>query len=181
MEFNRLEVDVRRKRSGALQEVRSWLMLGAQFSKLPSHALHHDFESAVYWFLFVLDEFVGNCFSADLWIDLDLRPRGRDRRRRPVFPMDLARTELWGNGEYPKLHKLFLKDFEKLGSEMHGFVERMMCTLPINLGSPGASEAEVAVANKQKMAAVQAELRKILEVVSRHKGGFRHFQRTLRA
>ncbi|SCZ98327.1 BZ3500_MvSof-1268-A1-R1_Chr3-2g06298 [Microbotryum saponariae] len=155
---------IRFTRATVSWEVRSWLLLGAQFSRLPSHALHHDFESAVYWFLFVLDEFVGNCFSADLWIDLDLRPRGRGRRRRPVFPMDLARTELWGNGEYPNLHKLFLKDFEKLGPEMHGFVERMMCTLPFDLGTRGASEAEVAVANKQKMAAVQAELPEILEV-----------------
>ncbi|SCZ98304.1 BZ3500_MvSof-1268-A1-R1_Chr7-1g09090 [Microbotryum saponariae] len=172
---------IRFTRATVSWEVRFWLMLGAQFSKLPSHALHHDFESAVYWFLFVLDEFVGNCFSADLWIDLELRPRGRDRRRRLVLPMDLARTELWGDGKCPKLRKAFLEDFEKLGPEMHGFVDRMMCTLPIDLGSPGASEAEVAVANKQKMAAVQAELREILEVVSRRKGEFRHFQQTPRA
>ncbi|KDE07851.1 hypothetical protein MVLG_01945 [Microbotryum lychnidis-dioicae p1A1 Lamole] len=159
---------IRFTRATVSWEVRSWLLLGAQYSKLPSHALHHDFESAVYWFLFVLDEFVGHCFSADLWIDLDLRPRGRGRRRRPVAPIDLARTALWGKGEHPILRKRFLEDFEKLGPDMHDFVERMMCTLPIDLGAPGASVAEVAVANKQKMTAVQAVLREILEVVSRH-------------
>ncbi|SCV71039.1 BQ2448_3801 [Microbotryum intermedium] len=153
---------IRFTRATASYQAHTWVMLGKVPRKLPSHALHHDFESAVYWFLLVLGYFIGDMVSTEVWTDLQLRSSGNDTRVCPVFPMDLARLELWGDGEYPKVREEFLEGLGKVDTELHDLVMLMTCTLPIELAPPTASTTALVVATKQKMATVQAELRRIL-------------------
>ncbi|KDE07882.1 hypothetical protein MVLG_01975 [Microbotryum lychnidis-dioicae p1A1 Lamole] len=68
---------------------------------LPSHALHHDFESSIYWFLYVLYWYIGPSVSAESWKELQIRPLAPSEANVGSFCLDLTRLELWRGGVIP--------------------------------------------------------------------------------
>ncbi|SCZ98213.1 BZ3500_MvSof-1268-A1-R1_Chr7-1g09058 [Microbotryum saponariae] len=124
--------------------------------KVPQHALRHDFESSVYWFLHVLDWYIGQSVSAELWEKLQLRPLADE----PTLPPLLTRLELWeGGANFPTSRQAFLEDLATVDTELHDLVDLMTCVRPDSPPTIFAYDSCV----KQKMVEVQAELRRMLE------------------
>ncbi|SCZ98292.1 BZ3500_MvSof-1268-A1-R1_Chr7-1g09086 [Microbotryum saponariae] len=128
--------------------------------KVPSHALRHGFESSVYWFLHVLDWYIGESVSAELWEKLQLRPLSNEA----TFPFALIRLELWKGGNLPKLREKCLEDLANVDTELHELVNLITCAHLGSLPPTASSDRRHHRCVKQKMVKVQAELRRMLEV-----------------
>ncbi|SGZ23042.1 BQ5605_C022g09579 [Microbotryum silenes-dioicae] len=127
--------------------------------KVPSHALRHDFESSVYWFLHVMDWYVGESVSAELWEELQLRPLANE----PTFSPALIRLELWDEGSFPELRQEFLQDLANVDTELHDLVNLITSARPGRLPPTARSDRQHYRCVKQKMVKVQAALRRMLE------------------
>ncbi|SDA02686.1 BZ3501_MvSof-1269-A2-R1_C57g00318 [Microbotryum saponariae] len=111
--------------------------------KVPPHALRHDFESSVYWFLH----------------GLQLRPLSNEA----TLPLARARLELWEGGYCPEVRQAFLEDLANVDSGLHDLVKFMTCAHPGSLPPFATGDRRHHRCVKQKMVQVQAELRRMLE------------------
>ncbi|SDA01236.1 BZ3500_MvSof-1268-A1-R1_Chr10-1g02531 [Microbotryum saponariae] len=111
--------------------------------KVPPHALRHDFESSVYWFLH----------------GLQLRPLSNEA----TLPLACARLELWEGGYCPEVRQAFLEDLANVDSGLHDLVKFMTCAHPGSLPPFATGDRRHHRCVKQKMVQVQAELRRMLE------------------
>ncbi|KDE02360.1 hypothetical protein MVLG_07074 [Microbotryum lychnidis-dioicae p1A1 Lamole] len=124
--------------------------------EVPTHDLRHVFESSVYWFLHVLDWYIYESVSAELWETLQLRALANE----PTVSPALIRMDLWeGAANFPKLRQAFLEDLATVDTEVHDLVDVMTCVRPGSHPTIFTSDSCV----KQKMVEVQAELRRMLE------------------